>query len=128
MRSNKSLEASFCTRRAAYSSESFRQRNWQKGSTDPMATELKQTSLVQIESSLFLQGMNDGALWYFHGDTPCYPVTEADVLDFLQGNVVELVQQGLLDEDRLRSNAGFLIGWIAAQLLPPSARAERRVF
>jgi hypothetical protein len=50
------------------------------------------------------------------------------VIDFLQGNVVELVQEELLDEDRLRSNAGFLIGWIAAQLLPPSARTERRVF
>ena len=93
-----------------------------------MATELKQTSLVQIESSPFRRGMNDGALWYFHGDTPCCPVTEADVIDFLQGNVVELGQEGFLDEGRLRSNAGFLIGWIAAQILPPSARTERTVF
>lgn len=92
-----------------------------------MATELKQTSLFQIESAPFRQGMNDGALWYFHGDIPCYPVTEEDVIDFLQSNVVELVQEGALDEDRLRSDAGFLIGWIAAQLLPPSARPERRV-
>ena len=74
------------------------------------------------------QGMSDGAQWYFHGDTPCRPVTEGDVVDFLQGNVVALVQEGLLDEDRLRSNAGFLIGWIAAQTLPLSARTERRVF
>jgi hypothetical protein len=29
------------------------------------------------------------------------------------------------DEDRLQSNAGFLIGWIAAQSLPLPARAER---
>jgi len=93
-----------------------------------MVTSLRQPSLVQIESSPFRQGMNDGALWYFHGDTPCHPVTEEDVIDFLQGNVVELAEVGLLDEDRLRSNAGFLIGWIAAQLLPPSARTERRVF
>jgi hypothetical protein len=93
-----------------------------------MATELKQTSLVQIESSPFRQGMNDGTLWYFHGDTPCRPITEEDVMDFLQGNVVEVAQEGFLDEDRLRSNAGFLIGWIAAQLLPPSARTERRGF
>lgn len=93
-----------------------------------MATELKQTSLVQIESSPFRQGMNDGALWYFHGDIPCHPVTEEDLIDFLQGNVVELAQEGFLDENRLRGNAGFLIGWIAAQLFPPSARTERRVF
>ena len=93
-----------------------------------MATELKSQSLVLGASSPFRQGMNDGALWYFHGDTPCRPVTEEDVIDFLQGNVVELVQEGLLDEGRLRSNAGFLIGWIAAQLLSPSAQRERTVF
>ncbi len=93
-----------------------------------MATELKHTSFIQIESSTFRQGVNDGALWYFHGDTPCRPVTQADVMDFLQGNVVELVEVGFLDENRLRSTAGFLIGWIAAQTLPPSARTERTVF
>ena len=59
---------------------------------------------------------------------PCRPVTEEDVIDFLQGNVVELVQEGFLEEDRLRANVGFLIGWIAAQTLPSSARTERRVF
>ncbi len=49
-------------------------------------------------------------------------------MDFLQGNIVELVQEGLLDGDRLRSNAGFLIGWIVAHTLPLSARIERSVF
>ena len=93
-----------------------------------MTTELKPPSLVQIASERFRQGMNDGAIWYFYGDTPCRPVTEEDVIDFLQGNVVELVQEGLLDEDRLRSNAGFLLGWIAAQALPLSARTERTIF
>jgi len=93
-----------------------------------MATELKPMSLVQIASERFRQGMNDGAHWYFHGDTPCRPVTEEDVIDFLQGNVVDLVQEGLLDEDRLRSNAGFLLGWIAAQPLPLSVRTEGTVF
>jgi hypothetical protein len=100
----------------------------QKGSIVSMATELKSKSLVLVESSPFRQGMNDGALWYFHRDTPCRPVTEEDVIDFLQGNVVELVQEGFLDEERLRSKAGFLLGWIAAHLLPPSARIERTVF
>lgn len=93
-----------------------------------MATELTSQSLVLVESSRFRQGMNDGTQWYFHGDTPCRPVTEEDVVDFLQGNIVELVQEGLLDVDRLRSDAGFLIGWIAAQTLPPSAQTERSVF
>ena len=89
-----------------------------------MATEIKQLSLIHVESSTFRQEMNDGALWYFHGDTPCRPVTEEDVIDFLQGNVVELAQERYLDENRLRSHAGFLIGWIAAQWLPPSVQAE----
>lgn len=93
-----------------------------------MASELKQLSLIRIESSPFRQGMNDGALCYVHGDTPRRPVTEEDVIDFLQGNVVELVEVGFLDEERLRSNAGFLIGWIAAQLLPLPTQAERMVF
>ena len=93
-----------------------------------MATELTSKPLVLVESSPSRQGMNDGALWYFHGDTPCRPVTEEDVIDFLQGKVVELAQEGSLDENRLWSNAGFLIGWIAAQQLPPSAQAERILF
>ena len=91
-----------------------------------MATDLSQTPLVLVKSSVFEQGLHDGASWYFHGDIPCRPATEEDVIDFLQGNVVELAQEDCLDEDRLRSNAGFLIGWIAAQQLPPSAHAERR--
>jgi hypothetical protein len=93
-----------------------------------MATELKPPSLVQIDSERFRQGMNDGSLWYFHGDMPMRPVTEEDSVDFLQGNVVELGEEGFLDENRLRSVAGFLIGWIAAQTLPPSAQTERTVF
>jgi hypothetical protein len=93
-----------------------------------MATELKQTSLVLVESPTFEQGMRDGASWYVHGDTPCHSLTEEDVIDFLQGNVAELAEARLLDEDRLRSNAGFLIGWIAAQLLPPSVHPERISF
>jgi hypothetical protein len=72
--------------------------------------------------------MHDGAQWYFYGDTPCRPVTEEDVIDFLQVNVVDLVQEGFLDKDRLRSNAGFLLGWIAAHTLPLSARTERTIF
>ena len=72
--------------------------------------------------------MNDGVLWSFHGDPPCHPVTEEDVVDLLQGNVVALVEVGLVDTDRLRSNAGFLIGWMVAQTLPLSAQTERSIF
>ncbi len=50
------------------------------------------------------------------------------MIDFLQGNIVELVQEGYLTEERLRDNAGFLIGWIAAQFLPHSAASERMFF
>jgi hypothetical protein len=62
--------------------------------------------------------MKDGTHWYFYGDSPCQPVTEEDVVDFLKGNFIELALEGWLDEERLRGNAGFLLGWIAAQLLP----------
>lgn len=93
-----------------------------------MATELQSRPLVLVESPSFRHGMNEGALWYFHGVTPCRQVTEADVIDFLQGNIVELAQEGSLDEDRLRSVAGFLIGWMAAQFLPPVCCSKRIVF
>ena len=73
----------------------------------------------RVDSMTFRRGMNDGATRCFHGDTPRRPVTEEDVIDFLQGYV---------DEDRLRSNADFLLGWIAAQFLPLPAHAERTVF
>ena len=120
-----SLEASFCCTRRAASSRVLEQRIRQKGGTVLMTTELKQTPLVLVESPMFEKGMHAGASWYFHGDIPCRPVMEKDVIDFLQGNVVELAQEDCLDEDRLRSTAGFLIGWIAAQQLPPTAHAER---
>jgi hypothetical protein len=47
---------------------------------------------------------------------------------FTAPDVVEVAQEGFLDEDRLRSNAGFLLGWIAAQTFPLSARTERTIF
>ena len=93
-----------------------------------MAIEIQPASLVLVESTTFRQGMNDGATWYFYGDTPQRPVTEEDVVDFLQGNIVELVQEGFLDEDRLRANTGFLMGWIAAQFFPLPARVKRTFF
>jgi hypothetical protein len=61
-------------------------------------------------------------------ETPQRPVTEEDLIDFLRGNVVELALDGYLDEDRLRSKAGFLIGRMVAQLLPLPAHAERTFF
>jgi len=42
--------------------------------------------LVITSSAEFAHGVEDGILWYFHGDTPKRPVTEDDVVDFLKGN------------------------------------------
>jgi hypothetical protein len=57
--------------------------------------------------------------------TPGRPMTEEDVIDFLTGNFIELALEGYVDEERLRSNAGFLIGWLGVQahiqVLPLSA-------
>ena len=73
----------------------LKQRIRQKGGAVLMATELKQTPLVLVKSSVFAQGLHDGASWYFHGDTPCRPGTPEDVIDFWQGNVVELAEARL---------------------------------
>jgi hypothetical protein len=61
-------------------------------------------------------------------ETPCLHITEESAIDFLQSNAFELAQEGYLDEERLRSYAGFLFGWIAVQSLPLTARSERTVF
>ena len=90
-----------------------------------MASELQPASLIVVESAVFRDGMNDDALWDFYGDAPQSPVTEADVVDFLHGNVVALATSGDLDDSRLRAHAGFLLGWIAAQCLPLPPRVER---
>ncbi len=60
-----------------------------------MAVEVKQAALIRVESTTFRRGMNDGATWYFHGDTPRRPGTPEDVIDFLQSNVVELAEARL---------------------------------
>jgi hypothetical protein len=83
---------------------------------------------LRVESTTFRRGLNDGATWYFHRDTPRHPVKEEDVIDFLQGHVLHWRKQGYVGEDRLRSNAGFLLGWIAAQCLPLPEHVKRTVF
>jgi hypothetical protein len=60
-----------------------------------MAVEVKQAALILVESTTFRQGMNDGVTRSFYADPPRRPVTEADVSDFLQGNVVELAKARL---------------------------------
>ena len=76
----------------------------------------QKTTLVVVHSQEFLKGVEDGITWYFHGDMPEKPVTEEDVIDFLQGNLLEIALEGWLDEKRLRGYEGFLIGWISGQL------------
>jgi hypothetical protein len=78
-------------------------------------TETKQNPLVITCSAEFENGVEDGIVWYFHGDTPQQPVTEEDVIDFLKGNFIEIALEGWLDETKLRSNAGFLIGWLSGK-------------
>lgn len=80
-------------------------------------TETKQNLLVITCSAEFERGVEDGLVWYFHGDIPQQPVTEEDVIDFLKGNFIEIALEGWLDEARLKSNAGFLIGWLSGKLL-----------
>jgi len=80
-------------------------------------TETKQNPLVITCSAEFESGIEDGLVWYFHGDAPQQPVTEEDVIDFLKGNFIEIALEGWLDEARLKSNAGFLIGWLSGKFL-----------
>ena len=77
----------------------------------------KQNPLVITCSAEFENGIEDGVVWYFHGDAPRQPVTEEDVIDFLKGNFIEIALEGWLDEARLKSNAGFLIGWLSGKFL-----------
>lgn len=80
-------------------------------------TETKQNPLVITCSAEFEKGIEDGLVWYFHGDAPQQPVTEEDVIDFIKGNVIEIALAGWLDEARLKSYAGFLIGWLSGKFL-----------
>ncbi len=58
-----------------------------------MAIKINYASLVIVMSSAFARGIEDGITWHFHGDTPGRPMTEEDVVDFLQGNFIELLRQ-----------------------------------
>jgi hypothetical protein len=64
---------------------------------------------------VFERGIEDGITWHFHRDTPGRPMTEENLIDFLTGNFIELALEWDVDEERLRSNAGFLIGWLGTQ-------------
>ncbi len=80
-------------------------------------TETKKNPLVITYSVEFESGIEDGLVWYFHGDAPQQPVTEEDMIDFLRGNFIEIALEGWLDEARLKLNAGFLIGWLSGKFL-----------
>lgn len=77
----------------------------------------EQNPLIISCSAEFEKGVEDGVVWYFHGDAPQQPVTEEDVIDFLKGTFIEIALEGWLDEARLKSNAGFLIGWLSGKFL-----------
>jgi hypothetical protein len=75
-------------------------------------------SLVILGEQHFDHGYQCGRLWYFNGDPPEKPVTWEDVVDFIRGNFLELDREGFLDEERLRDNAGFLVGWLSGMSFP----------
>jgi hypothetical protein len=78
-----------------------------------MTTRIHAETLVVIRSKAFLHGYESGRSWYFHGDTPNQQVTEEQVVDFIQENMIDLALEGYLDHERLSDNAAFLIGWIS---------------
>ena len=83
-----------------------------------MTTRIISDTLVVIRSETFTHGYISGRSWYFHGDTPRQQVTEEQVVDFIQDNVVELAIEGFLDRERLTDNVAFLIGWISGTFFP----------
>ncbi len=72
------------------------------------------TTLVEIVSDpVFAHGYDCGRDWFARGDKPGVPPTSEDVVQFIADNVVDLVRENFLDDERLRDNVGFLIGWIS---------------
>jgi hypothetical protein len=78
-------------------------------------------TLIILGDQRFDHGYEDGRVWYFHGDNPDREVTWQDVLDEIKGNFLELAAEGFLDEERIRENAGFLVGWISGKYIPEEA-------
>ena len=76
------------------------------------------TSLVILGEQHFDHGYLCGRSWCFNGDSSKKPVTWEDTVDFIKGNFLELDREGFLDEERLRDNAGFLVGWISGKFIP----------
>lgn len=83
-----------------------------------MTTRITSDTLVVIHSETFTHGYISGRSWYFHGDTPRQQVTEEQMVDFIQDNVVELAIEGFLDREWLTDNVAFLIGWISGTFFP----------
>jgi hypothetical protein len=88
-----------------------------------MATQITPHMLVVIRSETFTHGYMSGRSWYFHGDTAGQQVTEEQVVDFVQDNIVELALGGFLDRERLADNIAFLIGWISGTFFPEPSLA-----
>ena len=81
-------------------------------------TSTKPQTLVVLGEHTFDHGYLYGRAWYFNGDPPEKPVTWEDVVDFIKGNFLEPDRAGFLDEERLRDNAGFLVGWMSGMFFP----------
>ena len=66
---------------------------------------------------MFDHGVLSGISWFHQGDTPNAPPTAAMIVEFIKENMIELAQEGFLDDERLADNAGFLVDWILGEYI-----------
>jgi hypothetical protein len=50
---------------------------------------------------MFDHGVLSGISWFHQGDKPNVPPTAAMIVEFIKDNVIELAQEGFLDDERL---------------------------
>jgi len=46
-------------------------------------------------------GVLSGISWFHQGDAPNVPPTTAMIVEFIKDNIIELAQEGFLDDERL---------------------------
>ena len=59
---------------------------------------------------MFDHGVLSGISWFHQGDTPNVPPTAAMIVEFIKDNMIELAQEGFLDDERLRNFFKILAG------------------
>jgi hypothetical protein len=66
---------------------------------------------------MFDHGALSDISWFHQGDTPNAPPSAAMIVEFIKDNMIELAREGLLDDERLADNAGFVVGWILGEYI-----------